>query len=84
MAHLSHGGVVSLVGVQFVLQQLGQGGVVLVLPGTTRTTPGDMSTLKTFNRTMDKSVLERRENRWSWKIMKGHKGPYVTTTCDSD
>lgn len=36
--HLSHGGVVRLVGVQFVLNQLGQGGVVLVLPD--RTTDG--------------------------------------------
>lgn len=30
-SHLSHGGVVGLVGVQLVLDQLGQGGVVLVL-----------------------------------------------------
>lgn len=30
-SHLSHGGVVGLVGVQFVLDQLGQGRVVLVL-----------------------------------------------------
>ena len=29
--HLSHSGVISLVGIQFVLNQLGQGGVVLVL-----------------------------------------------------
>lgn len=30
-AHLSHSGVISFVGIQFVLNQLGQGGVVLVL-----------------------------------------------------
>lgn len=36
-SHLPHGGVVGLVGVQFVLDQLGQGGVVLVLTDA----PGD-------------------------------------------
>lgn len=39
-AHLSHGGVVGLVGVQLVLNQLGQGGVVLVLTDA----PGDRQT----------------------------------------
>lgn len=42
-SHLSHGGVVGLVGVQLVLDQLGQGGVILVLADTP--TDGQMDRL---------------------------------------
>lgn len=57
---LSHGGVISLVGVQFVLNQLSQGGIVFVLTDRRTENKGMCNEIRKRNKKADQPMRVER------------------------